>query len=129
MAPALLPRKGVAEVIVYGHTPPWEGSTRYGTWTRGEELWDGSGFVWTWGPDIRFRRSMFSAMLTNYLKPIQQQLNNEMFLMALEKDERLTGMSAVKVSWLQDDPTTRRERLLKRLAHIRRIKATLFGTA
>jgi len=71
----------------YGVDPPWAGSGRYGRWTRGPELWDGSGYAWTWSPSWFNKSFFYDTLRMSYLIPTQKQLNSELFLINLLKDE------------------------------------------
>jgi hypothetical protein len=65
-----------------GNEPPWQGrSFRYGSWTRGEELWDGSGYEWTWLPPPTGMISGLNEILkTHYLPHLREMLKSDLIL-------------------------------------------------
>lgn len=80
-------------MIVYGPAPPWEGGGRYGRWVPVPELWDGP--AWRYVPPTDAQRrglslwTVFGEVLrTQYLAPIQRQLNEGLFVQLLAMDKR-----------------------------------------
>lgn len=54
-----------------GPEPPWEGESRYGSWSS-QELWDGR-TLWTWRPPARpsLLAKMSAILVEHYLPAIK----------------------------------------------------------
>lgn len=81
-------------MIHYGHEPPWQGrSFHYGSWRRGEELWDGSGYAWTWVPPAATMLGFVGGILADYYVPVlQRELNRELSILTEFRVEQGTQL-------------------------------------
>jgi len=76
-------------VTHYGPEPPWSGRGRYGSWRQGEELWDGSGFAWTWIPPASSMLVQVSEILKDfYITPMRKMLNEPLAFTRLLQAEQ-----------------------------------------